>query len=93
MLMKNLTAQEWIDTANQLVSRLEKLSADSRWAHRASGVRGSLLHSMQLIEICLLAGQNPEANTLDQLNLQIEWGYQILNNAAREITVPISSKR
>ncbi len=25
-----------------LISRLEHLSSDSRWAHRASGLRGSL---------------------------------------------------
>ena len=29
-----------------LVSRLERLSADSVWAHRASGMRGSLLQTI-----------------------------------------------
>ena len=32
-----------VDLARQLASRLERLSADSVWAHRASGVRGALL--------------------------------------------------
>ena len=30
-----------------LVARLERLSADSYWAHQASGVRGSLLRLME----------------------------------------------
>ena len=35
-----------IDQALLLISRLERLSADSYWAHRASGLRGALLRSL-----------------------------------------------
>jgi len=36
--------------AHQLLVRLERLSADSYWAHRASGLRGSLLKCVEQIE-------------------------------------------
>jgi hypothetical protein len=35
---------------NQLLQRLERISADSRWAHLASGYRGSLLKALEEIE-------------------------------------------
>ena len=33
-----------------LISRLERISADSYWAHRASGVRGALLRVLSDLE-------------------------------------------
>jgi hypothetical protein len=74
-------------TARQLLVRLERLSADSYWAHRASGLRGSLLKCLEQIDI---SGDNnqPENDTtwrqLITLNLQ---GYWILENAARQIRI------
>jgi hypothetical protein len=35
------------DLALLLITRLERLSADSYWAHQASGLRGSLLRSLE----------------------------------------------
>jgi hypothetical protein len=61
----------------QLIARLERLSADSTWAHRAAGVRGGLLKALAELE----AG-NPVP---DGLADAISQSYLILVNAAREI--------
>lgn len=61
-----------------LASRLERLSADSRWAHRASGVRGQLLRVLSDLE----AGGDVEIATVRAL---IEVGFTILRRAAEEI--------
>lgn len=62
---------------NQLISRLERLSADSAWAHRAAGVRGGLLKAQEELES---GNSNPPglAETISQ-------SYFILVSAAREI--------
>jgi len=39
--------EEQRDLIEMLVARLERLSADSYWAHQASGVRGSLLRLIE----------------------------------------------
>ena len=61
------------DLAKMLIARLERLSADSYWAHQASGVRGSLL---KLAE----AG---ELETV-QCAYLIERGFEFLEKAAKE---------
>ena len=71
--------KQLINRAEILLSRLERLSADSSWAHRASGLRGSLLRAI---------GQVPSFDTShDAAHIQklVERGYEILNQAAREI--------
>ena len=61
------------DLIEMLVARLERLSADSYWAHQASGVRGSLL---RIIEDDHL--DSPQAaNLLDK-------GFEFLEKAALE---------
>jgi hypothetical protein len=61
------------DLIRMLIARLERLSADSYWAHQASGVRGSLLRLQ-------------EAGELDseQGALLIERGFDYLEKAAKE---------
>jgi hypothetical protein len=63
-----------------LLERLERIPADSIWAHRASGVRGSLLRMLEQLE----DGQEFESQELKQL---ISHGFQILENAAQEKTL------
>ncbi len=63
-----------------LIARLERLSADSVWAHRASGVRGDLLR----VQECLERGQPVEAPRLARL---VRLGFQILEGAAKEKTL------
>jgi len=78
-----------IDLARLLVFRLERLSVDSYWAHRASGVRGSLLRSLDQFESSQELDQQDyiiqEMEHLDQL---IKIGFEILENAAKEIRPP-----
>ena len=70
-----------IASVKLLISRLEHLSADSRYAHRASGLRGSLWRCVEKLE----AGQ---AIGLPQLERLMAQGYEILVAAAREINAP-----
>jgi len=68
-----------LELVKRLINRLERLSADSAYAHQASGLRGSLLRTMERIE----NGQpGVQSADLDQL---IESGYEILKEAAKEI--------
>ncbi len=60
-----------------LLTRLERVSVDSYWAHRASGVRGSLLRALEKVE----AGQAVDGSALKRL---MNDGFQILERAARE---------
>jgi hypothetical protein len=60
--------------AQVLLDRLERISADSPWAHQASGVRASLAKS--------IAEKDPDP---DQIEGLLERGYQILEKAASEI--------
>jgi hypothetical protein len=78
-----------LETTRRIVYMLERLSADSHWAHRASGLRGALLRA--LIEAETPPTDEPipsnrELETrLEQLN---QAGYDILNHAAQEIRTP-----
>jgi hypothetical protein len=56
-----------------LIARLERLSADSYWAHQASGVRGSLLRWVE--------GGDVNPRLLEGL---IERGFEVLEKAAKE---------
>lgn len=64
---------------NLLIARLERLSADSVWAHRASGVRGDLLRVQERLE----SGQPVEAPRVTRL---VRLGFHILEGAAKEKT-------
>lgn len=60
-----------------LLDRLERISVDSHWAHRASGVRGSLLASLEKME-------NGETQNDLALNPTLSYAFKILELAARE---------
>lgn len=70
-----------IHQARLLVRRLERLSTDSIWAHRASGMRASLDKLLANIE----AGQEYRPEVLEGL---LQGGFDILEKAAREIHAP-----
>ena len=59
--------------ARMLISRLERLSADSYWAHQASGVRGSLLKLMDSGDLNSAGG-----------DFFVERGFELLEKAAKE---------
>jgi hypothetical protein len=64
-----------LQRANLLVRRLERLSADSVWAHRASGIRASL-------DKILASDEEIDPDRLDAL---VETGFDLLHKAAREL--------
>jgi hypothetical protein len=70
-----------------LVDRLERLSADSYWAHQASGLRGSLLRCLEQLETGQsIAERSPgRQDCLDQL---LERGFAILVCAAKQLHAP-----
>jgi len=70
-----------VEFAQRLADRLERLSADSVWAHRASGLRGSLLRWLEHH-----AGmRNGDPNARAQLDRLVAGALEILTQAAREI--------
>jgi hypothetical protein len=60
-----------------LLARLERISADSYWAHRASGVRGSLLKVAEKLE-----GHRPVSAS--EMKRTLDLGFFILEKAAKE---------
>jgi hypothetical protein len=73
--------------AHQLLVRLERLSPDSYWAHRASGLRGSLLRCVEQIDTALGKNQVVDIETWQKADNLLSRGFSILENAAREIRV------
>jgi hypothetical protein len=69
---------QYYELVKRLVDRLERLSADSTYAHQASGLRGALLRYIEQIEI----GTVVNYADLDQ---QVEYGFEFLSLAAKEI--------
>lgn len=59
-----------------LADRLERISADSVWAHRASGVRGALLRTLEQL-------QNNEMPDPRAMQRVVSTAIHILSNAAR----------
>ena len=60
-----------------LLARLERVSVDSYWAHRASGIRGALLKTLEEIEKGTPAGQAKSTELISS-------AFTILTRAARE---------
>ena len=60
-----------------LLARLERISVDSYWAHRASGVRGALTK---------ILGQMEMGETVDPVSLQtnLQVGFEVLEKAVEE---------
>lgn len=69
--------KEPLELIRLLLARLERISVDSYWAHRASGVRGSLLKALEEVE----TQQLPNHKALESL---CQVGFRILERAARE---------
>jgi hypothetical protein len=67
--------------AKILVERLARLSADSIWARRASGLRASIDKVVGQVE----SGKEVDWEHFDHL---VALGFEILEKAAEEIPVP-----
>ena len=73
----SMDSTEEIKMIKMLLERLERVSVDSYWAHRASGIRGGLIKNLEELEKGTPAGQaNP--------NELISSAFDILTRAARE---------
>ena len=75
-----------IEQSRRLIERLERLSADSYWAHQASGVRGALLRKVEQLQ----PGNDPDesgepGSGWQELAKLVQQGYFILEQAAREL--------
>jgi hypothetical protein len=68
----------YLELCIRLSDRLERLSADSTYAHQASGLRGTFLRYIERLE----TGVDIDDTELDQL---VEYGFEILRLAAKEI--------
>jgi len=77
--------------AKMLSARLERLSADSAWAHRASGLRGSLLREIERTQN-EHDGQPQKPLQDGELEQIVQAGFAILARAAREINAPTGEK-
>ena len=77
-----------IEALKLLISRLERLSVDSYWAHQASGVRGSLLRWLEYIEgeenHSAVPAQAIGEQVFEQLDQLLNRGFYLLERAARE---------
>ncbi len=60
-----------------LLARLERVSVDSYWAHRSSGLRGSLLRAVEKLEQGQPIDEELLRNRLDE-------AFDILERAAQE---------
>ena len=69
--------EEPLRTLRFLLARLERISADSVVAHRASGVRGAMLRALDQLE-------KQEQVSEYVVKRLIENGYALLNTAAEE---------
>lgn len=76
-------AQDLVYLGKLLISRLERLSADSVWAHRATGLRGALIRTLEQVEASSSIDYTPEV--LVRLQSQIDLGFEMLNQAAIEL--------
>lgn len=63
----------YLAQAELLIPRLERVTPDSSWSHRAIGLRRSLLHMTQT--------PTPE---IERLHAMVDYGFSILENAARD---------
>jgi len=70
------TPQSDLKLISMLADRLERISVDSIWAHRASGVRGALLRALDQLQ----NGDKPDANVFSQT---ISVALNILAHAAK----------
>jgi len=78
-----------LDLAKRLLARLARLSVDSSWARRASGVRGALIKAIDALESAAASEKPPRAAELERL---VQYGFTMLERAAREIQPPQTPK-
>ena len=77
--------EEPLRTLRFLLARLERISADSVVAHRASGVRGAMFRALDQLEKQEQACPEDDRRVSDdEVKRLIQSGYLLLHRAARE---------
>ena len=76
-----------LEQARMIVQRLERLSADSAWAHISSGYRGALLKIIDRLEH-LPDIESAAPDEIRLLDFLIDKGFDLLTRAALEIGDP-----
>jgi len=74
-----------LKVAHMLIIRLMRLSVDSHWARRSSGLRGSLLREVERLDDMQERGQEIQEAELEHLDGLVRRGFEILEAAAKEI--------
>jgi len=82
--MTRPTLENRLEQAKQLITRLERVSADSVWAHRSSGYRGSLLKWIDGAENKVADNHSIDTKHLAHFDLLYPVGLDLLTQAARE---------
>ena len=77
-----------LEQAKEVVRRLERVSADSCWAHQSSGVRGSLWRTIERLEKARLGKASFRPDDLIYLENLLNEAHAMLVAAAREIPAP-----
>lgn len=70
-----------LEEARRLLARLERMSVDSSWARRASGLRGGLIKLIAELE----TGNTLSAADQMRLETTVDYAYLVLTRAAREL--------
>ena len=82
--MDTVSIHDRLDQARQLIQRLERISADSVWAHRSSGYRGSLLKWIDLAEKSSKTQVQSDPDLLKHFDVLMDIGLRMLSSAAQE---------
>jgi hypothetical protein len=82
--MESVSIHDRLDQAQQLIQRLERISADSVWAHRSSGYRGSLLKWIDQAEKSSTAASAHDPALLNHFDVLMDFGLRMLAGAAHE---------
>ncbi len=75
----NSRSEKIYRVAKLLIRRLERLSADSIWARRTSGLRGALLRGLSSF------GDDPNSVNIEKMEILVSEGFKMLAKAASEI--------
>jgi len=76
-----VTLNQQTELLRLLAARLERLSADSRWARRASGLRGNIIKILEEVD-------KGETDVGRRLEFLTDAAFDILRQAGQEIPDP-----
>jgi hypothetical protein len=92
MALENMENSAYlIKQARMVLSKLERISADSVWAHRSSGQRGAILRLLEKIENGAPPSGAPVSerkHDLMRLDELVKSSYLLLEKAAQEYYKP-----